>query len=326
MRALAWIVVAAMVGLGCSDDAPPAGEWTIVREALPSALMSVWGTSASDVWAVGADVPEDSEGPLVLHWDGTSWTSLATGTTGDLWWVFGFPGGPVFMGGQRGQILRYENGTFTALATPGTQTVFGIWGASPDDMWAVGADDGGQSGGFAWRLQGDTWVNAAGLPANAATRAVWKVHGNSADDVWLVGTSGLVVHWNGTSFEEAALGSTSLFTVHCDGGRCVAVGGFASGVIFEHDGAGWRDRSAPSDPPLSGVCVTSRTGYSVGDFGTVLERADDGSWSAIDPVPTNETLHAIWIDPEGGVWTVGGRVRAAPLRNGVLAYRGSALR
>lgn len=307
----------------CGDDgttAPPL-EWQVIRDGMPQALMSVWGTSANDVWAVGADIPDDTAGPLVVHYDGTSWSTLDTGTTGDLWWVFGFPGGPVFMGGKGGQILRYENGTFTPMTTPGTQTVFGIWGSSPTDVWAVGADEGGQSGGFAWRLQGDTWVDA-GLPATATSKAVWKVHGNAADDVWMVGTAGLLVHWNGTTFEETNMGSVSLFTVHCDGARCAAVGGFGSAVIFEHDGMSWRDASTPTDPPLTGVCITPDAGYTVGDFGTVLERDAAGAWAQIDPVDTNETLHSIWIDPEGGLWTVGGRVRVVPLRNGVMAYRG----
>jgi len=311
----------------CGNDTPTTPDanvngWTIVHEKLPQALMSVWGANTSDVWVVGADIPNDSEGPLVLHWDGAVWTRHATGTTGDLWWVFGFENGPVYMGGKGGQILRYESGGFTVLTTPSIQTVYGIWGSSPDDLWAVGADDGGASGGFVWRLQADTWGVAAGLPVGIDAKAVWKVHGTAANDVWMVGTSGLVLHWNGTAFEEEALGSTSLFTVHCDGARCVAVGGFASDVIFERENGVWQNASTPTDPPMFGVCVTANIGYAVGDLGTMLERGETG-WSVLDSPPTSETLHAIWVDPEGGVWSVGGRVRMSPLTTGVLVYRGA---
>ncbi len=284
--------------------------------------MSVWGTNTGEVWAVGADLPGDTEGPLVLHWSGTEWAQRSTGTTGDLWWVFGFDNGPVFMGGKNGQIIRYQGGVFTAMTTPGPQTVYGIWGATPDEMWAVGADDGGAAGGFAWRLQGDAWVDAVGFPTKASSGAVWKVHGTASNDVWMVGTNGLAVHWNGTSFEEDSLGSTSLFTVHCTGSRCVAVGGFASEVIFEHQDGAWVDASTATNPPLIGISSTLTTAYATGDMGSVLERKDD-AWSSITGPTTNETLHSIWIDPEGGLWVAGGRVRVSPLRNGVLAYRGS---
>ena len=41
---------------------------------------------------VGAD---DGAGPLVVHFDGTSWQRLETGVHGDLWWVRAFDDGTV---------------------------------------------------------------------------------------------------------------------------------------------------------------------------------------------------------------------------------------
>ena len=121
----------------------------MVFEDLDGALMSVWASAPDEVWAVGAD---DGEGSLVLRYDGQAWTRLATGTSGDLWWVFGFEGGPVFAGGDGGQILRYDGAseTFESMTTPGAGTVYGIWGASPTEMWAVGGSSGGADGAFAW--------------------------------------------------------------------------------------------------------------------------------------------------------------------------------
>ena len=55
-------------------------------QALPGALLSISGTSPTDVYAVGAD-PEDGRGPLVVHYDGASWERLDSGATGDLWWI-----------------------------------------------------------------------------------------------------------------------------------------------------------------------------------------------------------------------------------------------
>jgi len=319
--ALALLLVA--LAAGCADDSPPAASptWTLLGEELDSALMSVWGSSERDVWAVGADV---GSGPLVVHWDGERFSRLATGATGDLWWVFGFRDGPVFMGGSGGLILHYEGGEFRTLDTPGTGTVFGLWGSAPDDMWAVGGAEGGADGAFAWRLDGDTWLDAPAFPADlAADRALWKVWGSGPDDLWLVGTSGLALHSVGGSFEADDLGGgESLFTVHYAAGRFAAVGGIASGLLYENTGNGWERVDDGSLPGLSGVHMTSNdAGYAVGRFGAFVERRD-AAWRESNGPDTSNTLHAVWVDPEGGVWAAGGQLDVQPLVSGVLAYRG----
>src|SRR6187401_1155953 len=76
--------------LACSAQAAePAGAaapaWTLVAEDLESALISVWGSSERDVWAVGSD---RGDGPLIEHFDGTRFARLDSGASGHLWWVF----------------------------------------------------------------------------------------------------------------------------------------------------------------------------------------------------------------------------------------------
>jgi hypothetical protein len=308
----------------CSAPSEPAttASWAVVEEDLDSALISVWGSAADDVWAVGGD---RGGGPLILHWDGVNLVSLDSGTSGDLWWVFGFAGGPVFMGGAGGSILRYQDGVFSPTTTPSSDvTVFGLWGSSEQDMWAVGGADGGADGAFAWRLEGDTWLEAPGFPAEvAADKSLWKVWGSGADDVWLVGTAGVALHWDGSSFESTNVGGgESLFTVHCAEGRFVAVGGSASGLVFENEGSGWQ--RADEDPlyALIGVhLVGAGRGYAVGRFGAFVEERD-GAWVEAEGPATIRTLHSIWVDPEGGLWTVGGELDVRPVVSGVLAYRG----
>lgn len=334
--------IAATAGLigtlaGCGDggsstgtsDAVPTGDaaahaFETVHVDLRPALLSVWGTSATDVWTVGGD--PDGTGPIVLHWDGTAWTQIPTGDTGDLWWVTGFAGGPVYMGGQNGRILRWQDGAFSTLATPTTDTVFGIWGAGPTDVWAVGGSEGGASGGFAWKLEGDGFVPASGFPGGiAAQGACWKVAGAGPDDVWIVGTNGLAVHWDGLAFDEVDLDTgESLFTVASAGGRFAAAGGFGTGLVLElGDDGTWPNLAPNGVPGLIGVALTDDGGgLAAGAFGEMLERRGDG-WETIDGPVTEESLHAVWIDPDGGAWVVGGQVQAHPLVRGLLAYRGT---
>ncbi len=320
------LLIGALFFFGCPTPAPPAGpEWSVVFRDLSGALVSVWGSSATDVWAVGGD-PGDGSGPMVLHFDGAGWTRYRTGTTGDLWWVFGFAGGPVFTGGTNGTILRWDAATFTpvAMTTPGTNTVFGIWGASPNDVWAVGG--AGPDSGFAWRFDGVSWTAAAGLPADLGTRAsLFKVWGLGADDVWLVGTGGVTLHWDGLAIAEPASPTTrTLFTVQGSSGLFAAVGGYGTGVVLENDGAGWQDVTPPFAPQLNGVALSGTLGYAAGINGAIYRRAG-GAW---EPEPTQldvfEDFHAVWLDPDGGVWAAGGQL-VLPLIRGMLVHRGTAV-
>ncbi len=313
------------VDAGPGADTGAGSEWEVVHEDLPGALLSVWGTSATDIWTVGSD--PDGEGPTVLHYDGAEWQDLDTGTVGDLWWVYGPPGGPVYMGGNGGTILSYQDGEFTPMATPSSDVaVFGIWGCSADDMWAVGGGAGGSSGGFAWRLEGDTWVEAEGFPAEVAKAdAVWKIYGRGCDDVWMVGTGGLAIHWDGEAFGEVErVAGGSLFTVHANSDRFVAVGGAGAGIVIENDGSGWADAAVPS--PLEaviGVCMTEDGGFAAGWFGSVLSRTGD-AWEVEDigaPASIDESFHSVWIDPEGGVWAAGGQIVSLPLVGGLMYHK-----
>lgn len=321
------LCAASLLLAGCSGDDPPRARWDIVHEGLEGALISVWGSSATDVWVVGGDPPApdggEGDGPEVLHWDGTEWTRLHPGVRGDLWWVHGFAEGPVFMGGEDGQILRYEAGAFEIMDTPGTATVFGIWGPNPDDLWAVGGT-GASGGGFVWRWDGTAWTDVS-IPAEAAAENVFKVWGTAADDVWLVGSAGLLLHWDGSAMELVPSGTTrTIFTVHTRGERVVAVGGLGTGVVLEREPATdrWVDVTPEMTQQMIGVWLTDEGGWAAGVYGAMLRR-ESGGWVPEDNgFALAESLHAVWVDPEGGVWAVGGMVLAEPLVHGLLLHRG----
>jgi hypothetical protein len=340
MAVLRWVVVgrvvvapgivlalASMAGCPASDDDDSA-RWAVVQADLPGALLSVWGTASDDVWSVGADAG-DGSGPQVVHFDGERWTHVPTGQTeGDLWWVFGFAGGPIYMGGEGGVIVRLQDGTFTPMLTPGTNTVYGIWGASPDDLWAVGgASDA--TGGFAWRLVGDAWVDEPSLPAEVASdSALWKVYGTAGDDAWLVGSNGVALHWDGNALVPGSTGvGSSLFTVHQQGDHYAAVGGLASGIIVELDDGQWHDVTPePAPMGLAGVTLGAHgSGIAVGMFGTVFTRDAEG-WSPEQlELPVSQNLHGSWIDERGDLWAVGGDTLSTPLTDGVMIHRGTAV-
>ena len=311
---------------GCAAPVAPLPEvFEPVFEHLSAGLLSVWGRSAEDVFTVGSD---DGAGPMVLHFDGAGWARLHTGETGGLWWVHGFgegPSGPVFMGGDGGMILRYADGAFTRFATPGTGTVFGIWGDSPSDVLAVGGTMGAD--GFAWHFDGTRWT-ALTLPPGFAGESLFKVWGLAHDDAWIVGAGGVILHYDGTALtSEVSPTRQTLFTTHAIPGRTVAVGGAGNGVLLERglDGV-WTNHAPRLAATLIGVWLDGDAGWAVGASGQVLrERA--GRWELDDTSPGlgGNALHSVWVDPEGGVWAAGGQVLVVPIGDGVLLHRGRAI-
>lgn len=313
------LLILGFLGAGCGEKEPEAPGWEFVLRDQPGALLSVWGTSERDIWIVGSDA-RDGTGPMVLHYDGEDWTRQMTGLeAGDLWWVFGFEGGPIYMGGAGGVVLSVRDGEFTRMQTPGTDTVFGIWGASPDDMWAVGGRFDQQ--GFAWRLVGEKWSNEPSLPDERVEyAAMWKVFGRSSNDAWLVGSNGVSFYFDGERLEEAETGvGSSLFTVHANSQRFVAVGGLAGGFIVENDGTGW-SRALETTYGLAGVALDEDSGFAVGQYGLVYKRDEQGWGEVPTELIIDQDLHAVWIDPTGGVWAVGGHTISPPLSEGLLIH------
>lgn len=328
MRRSPVLLVAALTLAACGDDdggtqpSHDPNEFVMTFESLPGALIGISGTSHDDVWAVGGN-PGDGSGAFVLHFDG-KWARKATGHDGDLWWMHAFAGGPAFFGGSGGTILRYESDSFEKLPTPGTATVFGIWGPAPDQLWAVGGDPAKSGQAFVWRFDGTQWSAAQGFPV-VPIAAWFKVWGRAADDVRFVGMDGAIVHFDGKSFEQIQSPTDRrLLTVFAEpGGRYTAVGGVSQAVILEDGSASWQDVSPP--PPnhaMIGIRTVGEDGYAAGSAGSVMRRKA-GSW-VDEPLGFDvfADFHSVWIDPKGGVWIAGGNILSFPLVNGVLIHKG----
>lgn len=320
-------------GPGNGNDNTGAGgpRWQLVQEGLPGALLSVSGVSQNQVYAVGADAG-DGSGSTVLHFDGSGWRRLNTGTTGHLWWITDSPiNNHFYIAGQNGLILEFDprDGTFVRHETPGTELLFGIWGFNSTNLWAVGSDPNNQeslTGGVIWRYNGVRWsVEDLSFIAPDGVPSLFKVWGRSAREVYVCGFNGTILRYVGTNWLRVNAGTTRrLFTIHGNDTLITAVGGFGSGVIVEFDGFSFSDVTDAGTPTLNGVFLTANNfGVAVGADASVAFRGMDGEWTfQTTGLRTARDFHATWVDPEGGVWAVGGIVVSEPLIDGILAYYG----
>ena len=316
---------AALVFMACpgesveTGDTAPSTNWQVVAEKLPGALLSVGGTSATDVFVVGAD---GGAGPMAYHLQGGTWVALAGFDPGDLWWVH-VEATEIWACGEGGRAFHGDGtgANVTGAVTDPETTLYGIWGPGDGTAWAGGGNPRETSDAAQmWRFDGDAW-SAVVLPAGAsAAVALFKVWGAAANDVWAVGSGGVALHYDGATWELVdTLNTNTLLTIH-DG---YAVGGTIGGTILKLEGSGtvWTDESPAYSIQINGVRGGAEP-VAVGMQGTVWFRGVSGWQEAPGDRPTYQDLHGVWRDPDGGVWAAGGHVSAEPLIYGTVVYTG----
>lgn len=305
--------------------------WQVVLQKLDGALLSVWGSSATDVYAVGGPHGNTGFNALVMHFDGTSWRRLDAGNTDTYWWAHGTGRDDVWMTGENGRISHFDGTAFKHYASGTTATIFGVWAASANDVWAVGGTpeaSSGQPNDVLLHFDGTAWTPSP-LPKTLG-RTYFKVWGTGADDVFVVGEAGTIWHRTGgawTLMSDPPVAHGTLLTVHGCGPKDVyAVG---SRDVLHYDGTTWRAEPVILLNDVNGVSCGTRNGKSevvIVGFGGLKQRREDGVW--VDDFGTKPyaDLHGAWVDPSGNLWGVGGDFVAQPqpnvTRNGVLAHYG----
>ncbi len=127
--------------------------WSIVpspnKGPFPNALSSVTVVASDDVWAVGSWFTKAFvDQTLVLHWDGATWTRIASPSVGkganDLVSVDALSADDVWAVGSRGlhTLTEHWDGTAWSVSkspTPGGNAdLAGVVAVAADDVWAVG--------------------------------------------------------------------------------------------------------------------------------------------------------------------------------------------
>ena len=297
----------------CSLDA-----WC-VNLAGPWFLTGVWGSSASDVWAV-AENGGILGAAATLHFDGRAWSSVDLGEQAMLLGVWGSGPSDVLAVGiiGNGAILNW-GGTSWAQAWYGAnsttyawQELFGVWGSGPSDVWAVGwGETATEKGGSALHFDGQVWSNVANPAAGmVALNGVW---GSGPSDVWVVGDAGTILHWDGQAFSSVANPTTGmavgLVGVWGSGEDDVwAVG--EAGTILHWDGQAWSSVANP----LSGTqgYLASLWGAGATDawaVGSAILHWDGTSWSEqgnpLSASLSGNLLTGVWGSAGGDPWAVG---------------------
>lgn len=255
------------------------------------ALTSIWGSSATDVWAAGS-------GGTIVHWDGAAWkpapvtppvqntfSNLVGSGPGDVWAI-----------SATNTIFHSTgwNGTsagWTLAPSPfrdefSIMPITAAWAHATGELrlggpsFLIEDDEGNFSTGNQFvKRDADGGVRWKGIEGTATLDAIW---GASPDDVWVAGDNSQVASWQ--------LG----MTMH---------GTRPAGAASELT---WVEVDSQASVRLSAIWGSSASDvWAVGDNGTIRRiRAGAERWEIVAS-PTSEPLHAIWGSGPNDVWAVG---------------------
>jgi hypothetical protein len=107
--------------------------------------MEVWGSGATDAWAVGC-------WGSIAHWDGSTWSAWPSPTKENLFAVSGAAPNDVWAAGYAGTVVHWDGARWSVQQLPAVDWTAGRWGiglestewwlvssTAPNDVWLMGA-------------------------------------------------------------------------------------------------------------------------------------------------------------------------------------------
>lgn len=304
-RALIQMALSPLIFAACNDSTAPNPNlaWSVVPSGTVNELDGVWGTSASNVWAVGYET--------ILHYDGTTWSTVAGGSGGTLFgiWLLGIWGSSAsdiwavgFAADGTPAIVHYDGLNWSSVPSPSTTDgqYTGVSGSSASDVWVAG------TGGFMTHYDGTSW-SIVPIGTNQ-TLAVWA---SSPSDVWVVGIDG-TFHYNGTSWAPVTNVSGSFMAL--SGTSQSDVWAVGRGGPSHYDGTSWSGATRESAFPeiALGIWAGSRSdAWAVGvntasaGFVSKIAHFNGTTWSDVAIGKSSAILVAAWGSSATDVWVVG---------------------
>ena len=166
--------------------------WKTISPYAPGiSFFGIWASSEKDVWITG------SEGTL-FHHNGSEWQNISSNTTFVLRDIWGTNANNILTVGwpwdySTGIVLRYNGIQWNREEVMGLTSIASFWSVwiSPSNVSWIASDAG------LFRQRNNTWESLGTLGVQIA---FLRVRGRGDNDVFLCGSSGLLMHYNGSTW------------------------------------------------------------------------------------------------------------------------------
>jgi len=231
-------------------------------QGLTDVFTGVWGTSASDVFAVG-----DS----IYHYNGTKWSKMtvpsSTGILNDVWgsnssnvFAVGFCLDDTGSAAQRkATILRYNGQSWTSMSHTIQGNLLKVWGTSPSNVYALGeeiADNTSGGGNINYYARIYHYDGAKWADMNCPDM-------DGFDDIWGTSATNVFVAYEMFSQTPSENDTSENYSFQCG--------------VLHYDGQTWTDMGViPACGPIwgirgiassSGAGTSAASGGGAGSYG-----------------------------------------------------------
>jgi hypothetical protein len=203
-------------------------------------LHSIWGTSSSDMYAVG-------DAGTILHFDGSIWTKMLSGTLKNLQTIWGTDDQHIWAAGWNistgaAEEVAYDGTAWRVdqLSTSGEAFKWGlsnVWACDSANIpvaFVSGSQLFRKTGQAAWR---DDDSDRIGNRGSDGSYIGVGIRGNAPNDLIVAGNWGFISHWNGASWHQfTGLYNYSDAEFGCSG---LAMNGNTWCAIGFKDGSSW---------------------------------------------------------------------------------------
>ena len=224
---------------------------------------------------------------------GTICAFLPKPGTNNLWGLWGSSPTDIWAVGDNSTALHYDGTGWQSAQVVSPFHYYSVWGTGPKDVWAVGQV------GITIHYDGRTWTSSP----NSAASDLTSVYGVSPTDVWTVGLYNSTSaqhefwHWDGTStWKKITTGSTtSLLSVWASAPNDITASGIG-GTLIHYNGSTWSVVTTNTTNDLRSVWGTSANlVFAGGAMGTLL-RNDGTGWKKIIPTGYGSNLYGLGGD------------------------------
>ena len=187
------------------------------------ALKAVWGSSSHDIFAAGFSYSNPGPYGVIIHYDGRTWTRMVVPQTAELNSIWGSSPTDVFAVGVNGAVLHYDGSRWSVMPGSTTDTLLAIWGTSPSDVFTAGVNS------TILHYDGKAWTAMPG----GSKYGMWGIWGSSSSDVYIVGNGGVTMHYDGKVWSSMNAGTYNGLVSIC-GSSPSDIFAVGTGIVHYH--------------------------------------------------------------------------------------------